>query len=265
MDLPTGYTYIPLEKVGSTNEEAVRFLGEGLAQDRSVITAKEQGAGRGRGSRAWESPLGNLYATLVLKPDRPEIEWGQLCFVLSLAIAEALKNILSNKSQVQVKWPNDVLVNARKISGILLEVHQTASGQKVMLMGFGVNCRNHPESALFPATDLVFEGAKQQDATPESVLTLILQQFEPLYQNWLALGLKNIRPEWLNLAKNLGETISIRVSDFLPDGGKITGTFMGVEEESGALLLKENDGLVHRITHGDVFFPEKAAPEKSDL
>lgn len=261
MDLPPGYTYIPLEKVASTNQEAARFLNEGAAFDRSVITAKEQAAGRGRGSRVWESPLGNLYATLVLKPDRPEMEWGQLCFVLSLAIAEALKSILSNKSQVQVKWPNDVLVNAKKISGILLEAHQTPSGQKVMLVGFGVNCRTHPEGALFPATDLILEGAKQQDATPESVLALILQQFEPLYQNWLALGLKNIRPEWLNLAKNLDETISIRVSEFLPDGGKITGTFIGVDEESGALLLKENDGLVHRITHGDVFFPEKSKSE----
>lgn len=261
MELPPGYTYIPLEKVGSTNEEAARFLDEGAAHDRSVITGKEQADGRGRGNRTWSSPPGNLYATLVLQPDRPEIEWPQLCFVLSLAIAETLKNILSNRAQVQVKWPNDVLVNAKKISGILLEAHHTASGKKAMLVGFGVNCRNHQDGALFPATHLVLEGAKQQDVTPEAVLALILQQFEPLYQNWQALGLKNIRPAWLNLAKNLGETISIRVSEFLPDGGKITGTFVGVEEESGALLLKESDGLVHRITHGDVFFPEKSVSD----
>lgn len=257
MELPSGYTHIALDKVGSTNEEAVRFLNEGAAGHRTVITAKEQGAGRGRGNRTWISPEGNLYATLLLKPDRPQIEWPHLCFVLSLAIAEGLKSILSNKSLVQVKWPNDVLVNSRKISGILLETTQTKSGDKYIMVGFGVNCRHHPAEALFPATHLVAEGIGQVQATPEAVLALILQQFEPLYQNWQAMGLKNIRPAWLNLAKNLGESITIRVSDFLPDGGKITGIFVDVDEESGALLLKEQDGLVHRITHGDVFFPDK--------
>ncbi|MBY0428403.1 MAG: biotin--[acetyl-CoA-carboxylase] ligase [Alphaproteobacteria bacterium] len=258
MELPNGYTHIVLDKVGSTNEEAARFLDEGAASNRTVITAKEQGAGRGRGSRTWSSPPGNLYATLLLSPERAENEWPHLCFVVSLAIAEALKSILNNKANVQVKWPNDVLVGGRKIGGILLEHIHAKSGQKFILVGFGVNCRNHPDGGLFPATHLVLEGVAQADATPEAVLALILQQFEPLYQNWLAMGLKNIRPAWLNLAKNLGETISIRVSDFLPDGGKITGQFVDVDEESGALLLKEQDGLVHRITHGDVFFPDKS-------
>lgn len=254
---PSGYTHIPLDKIDSTNTQAARFLDEGAAGDHTVITANEQGQGRGRGNREWISQTGNLYATLCLKPARPEMEWPHLCFVMSLAIAEALKNILSNKSQVQVKWPNDVLVNGRKISGILLEIHQTTQALKYMLIGFGVNCRSHPQTTLFPATDLVGEGARQADATPQAVLTLILQQFEPLYQNWLALGLKNIRPAWLNLAKNLGQTITIRVSDFLPDGGKITGVFKDIDAETGALLLAEQDGCVHRILHGDVFFLQK--------
>ncbi len=263
MELPSGYTHIALEKVGSTNEEAARFLEEGAATDHTVITAKEQVKGRGRGARTWSSPPGNLYATLVLTPERAESEWPHLCFVLSLAIAETLKIILRNKAQLHVKWPNDVLVGGRKICGILLETHQTKAGKKVMLVGFGVNCRHHPEGGLFPATDLVFEGVSQSNATPEVILAFILQQFEPLYQNWLTLGLKNIRPAWLNLAKNLGETITIRVSDFLPGGGKICGTFLDVDEESGALLLKEEDGLVHRITHGDVFFQDKPEKDKA--
>lgn len=254
MELPNGYTHIALEKVGSTNGEAARFLEEGAACDRTVITAMEQARGRGRGNRTWSSPSGNLYATLLLNPDRAKSEWPHLCFVLSLAIAESLKIILSNKSQVQVKWPNDVLVNGRKICGILLETYHTKAGESFMLLGFGINCRHHPDAALFPATDLISQGAPQSHATPEAVLAFILQQFEPLYQNWQLIGLKNIRTAWLNLAKNLGEPITIHVSDFLPDGGKLNGTFVDVDEDSGALLLKEEDGLVHRITHGDVFF-----------
>lgn len=255
MELPSGYTHIPLDKVGSTNEEAARFLDGNAAHDHTVITAKEQVGGRGRGGRSWVSPEGNLYATLVLKPERDASEWAQLCFVISLAIAESLQTILPSKNRVQVKWPNDVLVNSKKISGVLLENIQNQNSEKFILIGFGVNCRSHPQTALFPATDLLEQGSRHADITPECILGHVLHRFEPLYQNWQALGLKNIRPAWLNLAKNLGEAITLRVSEFLPDGGKITGTFIGVDEESGALLLKENDGKIHRITHGDVFFP----------
>lgn len=193
---------------------------------------------------------------MILAPQRDEHEWPQLCFVISLAIAEVIKSILALQQRVEVKWPNDVLVNGKKISGILMETHTDKNGRKFMLVGLGINCRLHPENGLFPATNLAAEGSKQSVITPEAVLNHVLQQFEPLYQNWLALGLKNIRPAWLNLAKNLGEEITIRVSDYLPDGGKISGIFVDVDGETGALLLKEKDGLVHRITHGDVFFPD---------
>lgn len=256
MDLPQGYTHIPLDKVGSTNDEAHAYLQAGAATDRTVITAAEQARGRGRSGRTWISAEGNLYATLVLMPLRAFPEWPQLSFVLSLALAEALEAILPRHRHVELKWPNDVLVDGKKISGVLLETTEGPEGKAALLAGVGVNCRSCPFETLYPATCLKDEGAKVLDITPQGVLTLFLQKFEPLYQNWQALGLANIRPAWLSRAKSHGQAISIRVSDYLDGGGRLHGLFMDIEEETGALVLKQDDGSLHRITQGDVFFPD---------
>lgn len=259
MDLPEGYTHIHLDRVGSTNDEARAFLLGGAAADRVVLMAKEQTGGKGRNGRTWVSPEGNLYATLILEPARDRLDWPQICFVISLALAETLESILPPHKHVEVKWPNDVLVNNQKVSGVLLETTETPLGKPALLCGFGVNCRYFPENPLYPSTSLQKEGARAADITPERVMALFLQKFEPLYQNWLAMGLINIRPAWLSRARNHGDEINIRVSDYLDDGGKLTGTFVDIDEETGALLLKQNDGALHRITQGDVFFPDSVS------
>jgi BirA family biotin operon repressor/biotin-[acetyl-CoA-carboxylase] ligase len=251
-----GYNFIHLDQVGSTNDEARRYLSEGAAHDRYVITAIEQLAGRGRANRTWISNPGNLFATLILIPDYNQADWPQLTFLISLAIAEAIELLLPVNNRVQLKWPNDVLVNDQKISGILLEKAETTDNKQAMLIGFGINCRYHPDTPLYPAIDLLTLGAKPENITPDAVLTLILQKFEPLYQNWISFGFKYIRSAWLARAKNLGELVSIRVSDYL-EQQRISGLFLDIDEETGALLLQDNDGAVRRVLHGDVFFEKR--------
>lgn len=255
MELPPGYTHIPLTRVNSTQDEAARYLAEGGIAGRTVFTAKEQVQGRGRGARQWSSPEGNLYATLVLFPQRPQSDWAQVSFVISLVLAEAIEKLLPRVQRVELKWPNDVLVKGRKISGILLETRDVPNGGEALLLGFGVNCRAHPADALFPATDLADEGAKAEDIAPENLLSSILQAFEPLYRNWEAEGLKHIRPAWLQRARKIGEWISISVSDW--DEASLEGRFAGMDEVTGALILEDKDGKKRPISCGDVFFPEK--------
>jgi BirA family biotin operon repressor/biotin-[acetyl-CoA-carboxylase] ligase len=253
MQLPSGYTLIALDKVNSTHDEAATFVKEGAA-DRTVITAKEQIKGRGRGTRVWTSSEGNLFATLVLFPKRSLTDWPQLSFVISLALADALEKILPRARRVEVKWPNDVLVDDKKISGVLVETCTRTNGEEALLLGFGVNCRMHPETTLYPATDLAAMGAGAEHLTPESVLELTLKAFEPLYQNWQTRALRDLRQAWLKRAKNLGAWIQVRLPDYAEGAAPLTGRFIDIEEETGNLLLEEEGGKIRKIAHGDVFF-----------
>lgn len=118
-DLPANFPLIALGDVGSTNDEARRLAAEG-APDGTVVWARSQNAGRGRYGRSWSSPPGNLYVSLLLRPACPPATALQLGFVAAVALGEALDRRVA-AAALTFKWPNDVLLDGRKIAGILLE------------------------------------------------------------------------------------------------------------------------------------------------
>src|SRR5579871_1315253 len=152
---------IGLDRIDSTNAEALRRARAGQCGPLWVV-AKEQSAGRGRRGRAWASPVGNLYATLMLTDPAPPAAAAQLGLVAGLAVhdaAVAVAPVLAPR--LALKWPNDLLCAERKIAGILIE----GEGDPVTVaVGIGVNCRCHPHATEFPATDFAAEGAEVQAA-----------------------------------------------------------------------------------------------------
>ena len=108
------------DSIGSTNDEAMRLAREGAAHG-TVVHADEQTAGRGRLSRRWLSPPGNLYLSIVLRPDVPAARTVEIGLVAALAVADAVEALLPQQVRATLKWPNDVLVRDGKIAGILLE------------------------------------------------------------------------------------------------------------------------------------------------
>ena len=118
--LPPGYVLHALDRVESTNDEARRLAEQG-APAGAVVVAAEQVKGRGRHGRGWDSPRGNLYASLLLRPDCTIAVSAQLSLVASLALAEALVALAPADADVRVKWPNDVLIRGAKVAGLLLE------------------------------------------------------------------------------------------------------------------------------------------------
>jgi BirA family biotin operon repressor/biotin-[acetyl-CoA-carboxylase] ligase len=120
-----------LAQVDSTQAEARRLLMAGVP-DGTVVVAGEQTAGRGRLGRAWHSPPGNLYASLVLRPSLPLAEWPQCTMAAALAIAGTLDAL--PVPGVALKWPNDVLIDGRKVAGMLAEAMDAS-----LIVGFGVN------------------------------------------------------------------------------------------------------------------------------
>src|SRR5262249_17802549 len=145
------------EVLGSTNAEALSLARAG-ERGPLWITALEQTAGRGRRGRAWISPPGNLYASLLLvDPAAPE-RWPQLSFVAARALHDAVAEVAPDcASRLPIKWPNVVLLAGRKLAGLLIEGGGGEGG--AVAVGIGVNCASHPPGMEYPATDLAAAGA----------------------------------------------------------------------------------------------------------
>ena len=243
------YRVIKYDTIDSTNAEAALLAGKGedIAPDGTLVWSLEQTAGRGRRGRDWQSPTGNLYTSLILRPEVSLQDAAQLGFVASLAVYDALGNICSAGHQVHCKWPNDVLLNEKKVAGILME-SQGGSGDKPpdwIILGMGLNVAWHPNDTEFPATSLRFEG---WSITLDEMITAYTKSFLSWTSRWLEDGFAPIRKEWIWRCKGMGEQIEVRL-----ENETLIGIFEDMEED-GALRLNV-DGKTQRITAGDIFFP----------
>jgi BirA family transcriptional regulator, biotin operon repressor / biotin---[acetyl-CoA-carboxylase] ligase len=235
---PLGYRSQFHEELDSTNEEA-RRLAQCGELDRLWIVAERQTSGRGRRGRPWQTQKGNLAATLLLRPEAPSDVRGQLSFVAALAVADMVEQYLPDAS-ITVKWPNDVLANGKKLSGILLE-----GGNGWLAVGIGINLVHHPEDTEFPATSIAELGPRAP-STQEG-LVILATHFAHWYDVWRRQGFGPVREKWLERAKGLGGPICARLSQEVRNG-----VFEGIDL-NGALLLNEG-GRVRAIAAGEVFF-----------
>lgn len=245
--LPPAYLLVTRETVDSTNEEAKRLAREG-AEDGTLVWARSQTAGRGRGGRSWASPPGNLYFSLVLRPGCAPARAAELAFVAALGVGNALGSVLPPLSEVRYKWPNDVLLNERKVAGILLETESAAGGElDWLVLGIGINLASHPEDTDYPATDLEYETGVKQD--PPEVLAAFARHFLVWVNRWLDEGFAPVRLAWKAQAMGIGARVRVR----LPKE-TLRGKFVDLEPDGRLVLDLGRKGGVRRISAGDVFF-----------
>ena len=242
---PEGYALKEFAELDSTNEEARRLAAAGT-ETPVWIHADRQTKGRGRRGRDWQTPSGNLAATLLIRPDRPARECAQLSFVAAVAAAEALARVLP-RSDIRVKWPNDVLADGRKVAGILLESASGAGAVPQWLaIGIGINLAHYPEGLELPATSVAALGGTA--VSPRDALAHLAGAFAKWYEVWCAQGFAPIRDAWLARAAMLGARIRARLTN-----EETSGVFEGIDE-TGALILREAQGKTRLIAAGDVFF-----------
>lgn len=248
--LPAGYRLAAFDRIDSTNAEAARQARAGAGAG-TVVWALEQTGGRGRGGRAWRSEPGNLYCSILLRPSVPAGVAAQLSFVAALAVGELATSVLPDTVPVRLKWPNDVLANERKLSGILLEAAGNAGGTlDWLVVGMGVNLVHHPEGTETAATNLHAEGA--EPLRPADALEILVSWFSRWHRAWQRGGFAPVREAWLARAWRLGEEIRVRAGE-----GALTGRFGGLDAE-GALVLELPSGIERRIAAGEVFPPVPA-------
>ena len=241
LTLPPGYNLRACDTIDSTNAEALRRIADGASRG-DVIWARQQSGGRGRRGRLWHSPPGNLYVTFVV-PILSEGSVGQLAFVAANGAGEAVRELLASPEQLQYKWPNDLLLDGRKLGGILIEA--SPQGQtRMVAIGLGLNVASKPSG--LNATSLQEFGVK---VTVPEILQTVCQSFDQWYRIWRRDGFLPVRERWLEAAHRMGERIEVR----FPDGATIDGAFRGIDR-SGALILEQADGKTEFIATGEVFF-----------
>ncbi len=244
--LPPPFQVVALDSVGSTNDEAKRLAASGAAHG-TLVWALEQTSGRGRLDRVWASPRGNLYISAILRPAVPPARAAELGFVASLAVADLVAALVpGGRDKVRLKWPNDVLADGAKLSGILLEAWSESGGPvDWVVLGIGVNLASAPVGTPYPVTSFATLGA---EIDVSAGLEALASALAVRLAMWEQSGFAPIRRDWLGLARGLDERLEIRHGST-----PIAGLFRDLDAD-GALVLETEAGL-RRITAGDVYFP----------
>jgi BirA family transcriptional regulator, biotin operon repressor / biotin---[acetyl-CoA-carboxylase] ligase len=213
-----------------------------------------QTTGRGRRARAWESPQGNLAATLLHIQQGDNAQVATLGFVAGIALQTALDAVSGGKAAFSLKWPNDALVETAngpaKLAGILLESVGLQDGALAVAIGIGVNVVAHPRGTPFLAASLQGAGIEVDART---VFLALSDAWVDVFGRWNGgRGLATIRERWLDHAAGLGRPIAVN-----HHGGVVSGVFETIDQEC-RLVIRDMDGQLHHITVGDVHFGDTA-------
>jgi BirA family biotin operon repressor/biotin-[acetyl-CoA-carboxylase] ligase len=223
----------------------LRQLGSGTEGPFWVV-ADEQSEGRGRSGRRWQSPKGNLYATLALRPGVGAGVATQLSFVAALAAYDAIASQLpaEQPEALRLKWPNDVLLGGAKIAGILIESIASAKGTGVAVaIGIGINVALAPQYTGRPVAAL-----GSDPAACAAAFDALARAFETWLTRWdQGCGFAGIRQAWLTRAHVIGELLNVSLN-----GSSIGGRFHGLDER-GALQLETDAGVVITVNAGDIY------------
>lgn len=235
MNINSNWWWQDFENVSSTNDIAYEFSFNPPASQ-YVISAKRQTLGRGRRGRSWQSLDGNLFFSMALKVDTGLINY--LPFICSLAIKDTILS-LNNHINIKLKWPNDVLIDGAKVSGILLE-----KANDYMIIGIGVNLVVAPESE-----DIIYQVTSLKDyinIDRYEFLRQFLHFFDVLLLIWQQEGAGKICQKWKDSAIGIGQQIIVKTENDTQEG-----LFIDIDND-GALLLDIN-GKIKKIYAGDVF------------
>ncbi len=230
------------------------------------FAALAQTEGRGRRGRQWQSPHGNLAASLLIVPDAPPELVATLGFVAGVALNQALSRLLptsivrigidgaeapDGRSRIALKWPNDVLADGAKLAGILLEASRGKDGRQAIVIGCGVNVVAAPDGLPYPATSLRALGA-----APGAELV-----FEALSDAWVEIfalwddgrGVKDVLDRWRGAAAGIGAPVAVA-----QHGAVHRGIFETIDP-AGRLVMRDESGARIAITAGDVHFGATAS------
>ncbi len=230
----------------STNDRAHALAKDGAVEG-TVVIAEAQQAGKGRLGRRWMSPAGvNLYASVILRPPIAPRHAPQLTFLSAAAVAWTIAEITGLSPTV--KWPNDVLLDGRKVAGLLNELDAETERIRYLILGVGVNinmqAEQFPDDLRYPASSLAM--ASGGKVSRLRFTRTLLEQLDCLYSQYQREGFEPIMQAWQEYFVLTGQPVEVDCQ-----GRLLRGQVVGLDED-GALLLKLADGRQERVLAGDV-------------
>ncbi|AAU03990.1 biotin--[acetyl-CoA-carboxylase] ligase [Rickettsia typhi] len=257
------FKLIVFDEIDSTSSEAMRIAKHNKVYADYAIFAKSQTSGRGRSGKNWQSRSGNLHVSLLIRPEKELELLPQLSFVTALAVYNTIlscvlcvgsnqlinnfnaMSVCAQNYSIQLKWPNDVLMNGRKIAGILLESVKVDNNY-YLIIGIGINITYHPENIDQPTTSLITENIIH--VVPQALLKILIQNFEKYYQIWQNNGFSFIRKKWIEHAYKLYENINIKYQN-----GIVTGLFKDIDN-TGRIILQLNSQKIISFSTVEFYF-----------
>ena len=232
---------IEFDAVESTNEKAKEMLDENIDEG-SVIVAKRQVAGRGRFGRKWHSPPGGLYLSIVLKPLKKNVHLISL--LSGLPVVATLREW---GVEATLKWPNDLMIEGKKVGGILCEgVHHR--NEFYVIVGIGINTstdlRRFPDDVRLEATSLKREVKK--DIDKNDFLSKLLDDYDSFYRRYVACEFVSLIQEYKDRCTTLGKHLTVETAR-----GRVVGMAKDISSQ-GALLIEETDGKGVEVFEGSV-------------
>ncbi len=246
-DILKQYNIHYLSSVNSTNREMRRMAENGAPQFHTLV-AEEQTEGRGRLGRKWISPPGKglWFSILLLPHNLSPAEATPVTLVTAVALARCL--VKSFALPVQVKWPNDLLINGKKTAGILTELKGEPEHIEYLITGIGINVNQDRDS--FPAeisnqaTSLAIEYSKDINRT--LLLVELQNSLVEAYRQFLSEGFKPFRSEWKKISSTLGSQVTVSRSE-----GLIRGKAIDLDDD-GTLLIKDSNNILHSVRYGEI-------------
>ena len=226
-------------ELDSTMDQARRMARQGVRHAGCVIT-EVQTASRGRLNRQWDSARGGLWFTLILKPDLPPPLAWTLNFAASACMSEVLAGLFD--LDVRVKWPNDLILKGRKLSGMLSEMETRADMVNFLFLGIGLNVNNEPESDQYQAISL--KTALGKPVSRKQILTRFLELFK---SRITAVDPARIISQWKERTATIGTKVRVQTHDRVYEGRALD------VDDTGALIVKGRDGITRKIIYGDCF------------
>ncbi|MEM9122175.1 MAG: biotin--[acetyl-CoA-carboxylase] ligase [Pseudomonadota bacterium] len=239
--------FLVYDRIDSTNAEAQRQLAQGR-EPPFVVIAREQDAGRGRRGRSWASPRGNYFATHVVAVDAGSPPIQQVSLVTGLSVHRTIVDLGVDPARVEIKWPNDVLIDEKKVAGILLETQSGTDDQKTLCIGIGINLVAKPTGALRrePITlkDLV---APSVNLNVEGIAQQLSDTLHREITQWREEGFSALKPSLIERLHGIGRPFLLEV-----EKGRTERAVLTDIDDAGQALFCDSDGK--RITHiaGDI-------------
>jgi BirA family transcriptional regulator, biotin operon repressor / biotin---[acetyl-CoA-carboxylase] ligase len=235
-----------IESVPSTQKIAHSLAQEGAVEGTAVI-ADEQTEGRGRLLRSWHSPKGTgIWMSIILKPELPPQRAPQFTLIAAVAVVQAIEEVCGLSPEI--KWPNDILMNGRKVTGILTELQAEADKINSIIIGIGMNvnqkAEDFPEELQALATSLHLEQGEK--ISRAKLIQKVMEKLELYYDLYIEKGFTPIKLLWESYAISIGRQITARTIT-----GSIHGKALGINED-GVLRIEDEEGQIHEVYSADI-------------